>query len=212
LLTREQIDALDDVESLVALQDLVTAAAKAIEVDLEYRSDDAADEFWEHRARRALTAHYVCNGHLTRRIGYLRRGGKPVKQGGNEAKARKKEAEAARLLAAAENKRAKIVEEREKTFRQMVAYADRQNLLAAFHRAARQQLDPGAFGRLLQAARADLETQMLAERDRAQGMAAPSGGETGTGSTVGNSPVGVADAPNPKGSPHASTSAVGEGG
>lgn len=149
LLTREQIDDLTDLESLEALLDDVTAAAKAIAVDLEFRSDDAADDHWEHRARKSLTAHYVCQGHLTRRIKFLRRGGKPVKQSDDGSKARRREAEAQRLLAQAENKRLRAAEDREKTVRTMVAYAARQSLLAHFHRAASKHLDQATMAQLM---------------------------------------------------------------
>jgi hypothetical protein len=201
LLTREQIEALTDLESLLALQDDVTAAAKQIEVDLEYRSDDAADESWEHRARKALTAHYVCNGHLTRRVAFLRRGGKPVKQGGDDAKARKKEAEAARLAAAAENKRAKAAHEREITVRMCLAYASRQSLLLHFQNAAKAHLDRATYARLMDVARADLEAMTVAELP-AQGMSAfgrdPQGHEAKPASPVGSE---ADDAPTPSSTP-----------
>ena len=163
LLTREQIEALDDLNSLVALQDDVTQAAKAIEVDLEFRSDDAADESWEHRARRALTAHYVCNGHLTRRIAYLRRGGKVPKQHDPETKVRKKEAQVQLIAAQAEHKRLKANEEREKTVRQLVVFAARQSLLAHFHRIAGEQLSVTMMQRLMTKAQASLQASLMAE-------------------------------------------------
>lgn len=196
LLTREQIEAISDLDSLVEFQDIVTAAAKAIEVDLEYRSDDNADDFWEHRARRALTAHYVCNGHLTRRIAYLRRGGKVPKQAGPDAKAARREAAAKLLTAQAESKRAKADSDREKTTRAMIAYADRQNLLAAFHRAAKAALDQPTFQRLNAAARAELELGMMAELT-AQGTPTRSAETTGSVGEADGGPVAESDATNP---------------
>ena len=163
LLSREQVEALDNLDDLLAIQDEVTKAAKAIEVDLEYRTDDAADEYWEHRARKALTAHYVCNGHLTRRIAFLRRGGKAVKQGDSAAKARKKEAHAQLLIAQAEARRQKALQERETTVRQLMTYASRQSFLACFHRAAAEYLDNGTMGRLTKQAKDALEASLLSD-------------------------------------------------
>lgn len=163
LLTREQIDAIDDIESLVALQEDVTAAAKQIEVDLEFRSDDGADAYWEQRARRALSAHYVCNGHLTRRIKFLRRGGKPVKQGGDDAKARRREATAQLVAAQTEQKRVKIAVEREKTHRALLDFAARQSLLLHFHKAAQEELDGPIMARLMAKANASLQAALAAE-------------------------------------------------
>jgi hypothetical protein len=182
LLTREQIAELTVVEDLEAIQDEVLDAIKQIEVDLEFRADDRADDDWEHRARRALAAHHVCNTRIGQRIHQLRRGGKsaPTPPDHN-AKARKKEAEAARLFAAAENKRAKEVQEREKTIRAMVAYADRQSFLAHFHRLARKAMGPEAFHALAAEARASLESAMVAELP-AQGIVTAEADETRSGS------------------------------
>jgi hypothetical protein len=164
LLTREQINEITDLEWLEGELDHVTSDAKSIEVDLEFRSDDFATEEWEHRARRALTAHHICAGHLTRRIAFLKRGErKGPTPPDHDAKARKKEAEAARLVAAAENKRAKAQQEREVTIRAMVAFADRQSLLSHFRRVAREQLDAETFARLSAMARASLDAALLAQ-------------------------------------------------
>lgn len=200
LLNREQINALVDIEWLEAELDKVTADAKSIEVDLEFRSDEFATDEWEHRARKALAAHHICQGHLTRRIALLRKGGVkgPTPAEVHDAKARKREAEAARLAAAAENKRARAAAEREKTVRQLVAYASRQSLLAHFHAAARDALERDTFAELMAQAHARLEATLMKDLP-AQGIEAASAGETsersGEGSTVGESPVGEADAP-----------------
>lgn len=165
MLSREQISEIDDVEWLENELDRVVAAATQIEVDLEFRSDDFATEEWEHRARKALTAHHICQGHLNRRLQALRNATKvkgPSPADHQNAKARKREAEAARLLAAAENKRLKAAHERETTVRQMIAFADRQTFLATFYRVARRHLEKEVFGAWVAEARAELEETLVA--------------------------------------------------
>jgi len=67
--TREQIDAMTDVDALEALREDIDRALKKIEADLEYRSDGNLD--WERRACSALAYHRMAMGQLTRRIGRL---------------------------------------------------------------------------------------------------------------------------------------------
>lgn len=162
LLSREQIEAIDDLESLVALQDDVTERAKVIEVDLEFRTDDRADEEWEQRARRALAAHYACNGHLARRIKFLR-GHKPAKDASNEGKARRREAAAQLLAAQTAAKRAKAEQQREVTARTLAAHAARQSVLAFFHAVVVEEMGAKWAGARMGVAKRRLEEAMLSD-------------------------------------------------
>jgi hypothetical protein len=195
LLTREQIAALTVIADIEAIQDEVLDTIKQIEVDLEFRADDRADEDWEHRARRALAAHHVCSTRLGQRIRQLQRADKKAPTPPNhDAKARKKEAEAARLLAAAENKRMKAAEEREKTIRQLVSYASRQSLLLHFHAAAREHLPIETYARLMAIARAENEASLMGDLS-AQGIEARSDETPQAAQPAGQEPDPEGDAP-----------------
>jgi hypothetical protein len=72
---REEIRTCEDRAWLEKWSDFVHAHIAQMETDLEFRSDERADEGWEHRCRRALTAYKIVRGQLTQRIAQLGRGG-----------------------------------------------------------------------------------------------------------------------------------------
>lgn len=149
LLTREMIDAIDDLESLQFLLDDADERAKHIEVDLEFRSD--ADLDWERRARGALAAHHICIGHLGRRIRAL--SPKRERPEGSaaakiEAKARKHAAVAERAVQENETRRVKAERERVAALKNATDFARKSSFLLAFHQAAAEQLEGGMMGRL----------------------------------------------------------------
>ncbi len=168
LLTREQIFAITEISDLSAFKDAVMDGIKQIEVDLEFRNDDGADKGWEHRARRALAAHHVCNTRLGQRIKQLQRDGKPVEQ--PETKARKKEAHAQLLLAQAESRRVKTLADHEKTTRMLVDFASRQSLLMHFHTVAASMLDRATMAEIMAAARLRLEASLAAVHEAPGGQ------------------------------------------
>jgi len=168
--TREMIDAIDDVESVQFILDEVDAAAKRIEVDLEFRSD--ADIEWERRARGALAAHHICIGHLGRRLRALTP--KREKPQGDaaakiEAKARKHEAHAERLVQEAKAREQRLERDRLAAAREALQFARKTSYLAAFHGAAQRLLDPATLSRIASAANEAAQAEIL----RPFGAAAP---------------------------------------
>lgn len=154
--TREQIDAIDDLEALYDLRDECERKAALIEVDLDHRP---GDEEWAHRARGALAAHNICFGQLGRRIYRLEKAARPPRATGKspetiQAKANKAEAVAQRLAAEAEAKRARAEADRLALKQGILAAVDRGNYLAFFHVAASRMLDDGMLERIEHAAQA----------------------------------------------------------
>lgn len=68
--TKEQIESIEDIPSLEALQEDVQKRATEIRIDLEYKD---ADEEWAKRARSALAACSICSDRLKAQIKKLRK-------------------------------------------------------------------------------------------------------------------------------------------
>lgn len=67
--TREQIQALTDIDSLYALKDEIDRASRKIETDLEFIVDDPE---WASRARGALSIHRFTSGLISHRLKILK--------------------------------------------------------------------------------------------------------------------------------------------
>lgn len=161
--TVEQINEITSVEDLSAIKEEVMAAIKEIEVDLEFRTDDAADGVWEHRARKALAAHQICNTRLGNRIRLLTRGRGPDPQEAMAQSIRKKEAATAKAAAQMELQKGQAVMSKEKTRRAFIEFAERQNFLACFYRPAVETLDREVVNGLVEAARAGFDARYEVE-------------------------------------------------
>lgn len=68
--TKEQIDAIDDIEALEDIRDELDQTIAKIETDLEY---SGRDDEWYDRAKNALAYHKYVDTMLGRRLGFLRR-------------------------------------------------------------------------------------------------------------------------------------------
>lgn len=162
--TREQIEAITDLDALNDLLDEVIRSAEHIKADLEFRSDDGATDDWERRARGALAAHNIVRGILNKQIHFVRKGGKQSPpQADPNAKARKHEAVAARMKAEGEARKAKAILEREKAVAKMMEFSARQSLLLHFHRVAERHLDADLMRDLMAEARDSLEASLARE-------------------------------------------------
>lgn len=163
--TREQIDAISDLESLLAIREEVEFATAKIEVDLEFRP---GDEDWAHRARGALAVHNMCFGQLSRRIYRLQQATKgprstsPTTEHIN-AKAAKKEAVALRQMAETEARRAKVQADRLAFQERTLAVLERTSWLAFFHKHANRLLDAPTFEKVANAAQRDFKEQFKKE-------------------------------------------------
>lgn len=159
--TAEQIKEITNIDDLAAMKDEVMASITQMEVDLEFKVDGDSD--WESRARKALTHYKIANSRLGNRVQQLKGMKGPSNEEAAEAKREKgrKKVEALAALKAHQKEMAPIqlAKEREKTKRAFLTYADRQNFLACFHRAAVDCLDSEVVDRLQEAANA-----ILAER------------------------------------------------
>lgn len=71
--TKDEIRASEDRPWLERWSDFVHAHIAQMETDLQFRSDERADEAWEGRCRRALTAYKIVRGQLVQRIAQLGR-------------------------------------------------------------------------------------------------------------------------------------------
>jgi hypothetical protein len=145
--TREQIEAITDIEGLRQVRDDVFARKSSIETQLEFAD---GDEDWERRAMGALTAHRICIGHLDKRIHRLVKGpGTATPKPDPEKKARKHQAHAARLLAEAEAKDSRVMLQREKTRTEIARALEATKVSAAMQQAMREVLDNDAYSRVM---------------------------------------------------------------
>jgi len=159
--TAEQIKEIRNIDDLAAMKDEVMASITQMEVDLEFKVDGDSD--WESRARKALTHYKIANSRLGNRIQQLKGMKGPTNEEAAEVKREKaaKKEQANLAHKAHEEKMApiRLAKEREITKRAYLAFADRQNFLACFHRAAVDCLDSEVVDRLQEAANV-----ILAER------------------------------------------------
>lgn len=152
--TAEQVAAIDDVQSLQAIQAEIDARARKIEVDLEYGD---GDDDWAARARGALGYARSSLGHIERRIKKLTRSEQSAedrdyyleKKG---AKAAVHEAREAAMRAEAEKKKASLALAREETRRMRVTMLDTAMLQGHFVAVAARELDADTFARIMNAA------------------------------------------------------------
>lgn len=143
--TREQIEAVTDVEGLKQLRDDVFAAKVSIETQLEvWEGDDG----WAHRAAGALTAHRITLANIDKHIHRLTRRAPPV-QADPTVKIRKAEAQAARLQAEANAKDGKIALQREKTRTELARALEATKLSVALQQAMREVLDNDTYSRVM---------------------------------------------------------------
>lgn len=169
--TKEQIAAIDDLEAVEFLRDEVIEHIRQIEVDLEFRTDENADEEWERRARGALTAHRICLGNLNHRLNWIR-GGVKSKKNDQDAermavkaadKAARRELQLVTETQSTERRRialeaAKATSERDKAIaieRRKEKSAERLirlSWLSHFHNLARDMLAPGEYASLCEGA------------------------------------------------------------
>lgn len=129
---QQQLRTVTDVNALEDLRDCVDHAISTMEVDLEFRTDEGADNHWEHRARRALAAHKLCRNLIDQRLRSIKKSASASKAGDVLTKA----------AIDAENKRSKSI-------RQMIEFANRQSFLVHFHNVVRDELDADKFKELV---------------------------------------------------------------
>lgn len=143
--TREQIEALTDVEALKRLRDDVFAAKVSIETQLEVWE---GDDDWARRAAGALTAHKITLANIDKQMHRLTRKPAPVIPDPN-VKIKKAQAVAAMLEAEATAKDARLALQREKTRTQIAKALEATKLSAALQQAMRETLDNDTYSRVM---------------------------------------------------------------
>ncbi len=146
--TREQIDAITDLDALTALRDDVFEDAKQIEAQLEYAD---GDRDWERRAIAALGYHRATIGNLDKAIHRLKTGAKkgPTPVEVQDAKARKAEAHAERLKAEAQAKAERAAAQREARRLETARALEAAKVSSAMQTAMRELLDNDAYSRVM---------------------------------------------------------------
>lgn len=172
--TKDQIDAIADVQVLRDMDDAAAETITKIETDLEFGD---GDDSWAARARGALSAYKVARSRIGKRIHRLTGGPAQNLQAQadlNAAKAARQDAHARLMEQQAQARQdrqenARIaaerhkVEQREKTERHRLSTLERLSWTGAFYQAAKDTLDADTVQRLIEAATAAQDEVLVAE-------------------------------------------------
>lgn len=161
--TKDEIATIVSREQLGAMLTEVELQRSRIEVDLEFRTDEAADGDWEHRARGALTAHRIAEVNLRKRIHRLVTGldkAPDVTATKELTKATNRQAHEVAAQAAAQRKLLAAEEAKVQAVRGARKLIERTSFLHHFHQVAHVLLSADDCSRIADAAYARCQAEM----------------------------------------------------